>query len=366
MDTRVVTDLAEFAGLRDRWDSLVEAAPRPYAFLLHSWRTERAEFYDGRRSLAVIIVERDGDLVGALPLGVRRLLGARAAELLSGDFVSHTDVLAADRGAADAVLRALPLVPADFVVVTGILPDSHLAAAPRFRFAERERAPFVDMPDGWAGAYTERVSARRRRDHDRLGRRLAESGAVEFRVLTDGDAIVAAYHEALSLHDARFDGGVDRSDLREPADRTSHIARTRLLAADGVARFATLRIDGRLAAFVYYLVVGNVAWLYRCAFDPAMAATQPGIQLLLYCFEQASAEGVHRIEFLGGEYAYKLVFATGSEPLLQGIGYATSFAGQAAVVSMRTAVAARVALKRHEPTRRAYAEGRRAVRRLAA
>jgi hypothetical protein len=33
---------------------------------------------------------------------------------------------------------------------------------------------------------------------------------------------------------------------------------------------------------------------------------------------------------------------------------------------MRTAVAARVALKRHEPLRRAYVEGRRAIRRLAA
>lgn len=364
--TRIVTDPAEFAQLGDRWDDLVRSSPRPCAFLLHSWLSERIQFHDCRRSLAVITVERDGELVGALPLGVRRVLGARAAELLSGDSVSHGDVLAADRDAADAVVRALPEVPADFVMATGILPDSHLAAAPRFRFTERERAPFVDMPDGWAAAYAERTSSRRRREHARLGRRLAESGAVEFEVLTDGDEIVAALHEAFELHAARFETGVDRSDFREPADRASHIVRARLLAEDGAARFATLRVDGRLAAFGYYLVVGDVAWMYRCAFDPAMAATQPGIQLLLYCFQQASAEGVKRVEFLGGEHAYKLVFATGSEPLLQGIGYATSVAGQAAVASMRTAVAARVALKRHEPLRRAYAEGRRALRHLAA
>ena len=73
-----------------------------------------------------------------------------------------------------------------------------------------------------------------------------------------------------------------------------------------------------------------------------------------------------RVEFLGGEHADKLVFATGSEPLLQGIGYATSVTGQAVVASMRIAVAARVALQRHEPLRRAYAGGRRALRHLAA
>ena len=139
MQTRIVTDPAEFAAMRDRWDALVQAAPRPCAFLLHSWLAEQIQFYDGRRSLAVITVERDGELVGGLPLGVRRLLGARAAELLSGDFVSHADVVAADRDAADAVLHALPTVPADFVVARGIVPDSYLAAAPRFHFIERER-----------------------------------------------------------------------------------------------------------------------------------------------------------------------------------------------------------------------------------
>jgi CelD/BcsL family acetyltransferase involved in cellulose biosynthesis len=364
--TRIVTDPAEFAQLREPWDALVRSEPRPCAFLLHSWLTERIRFHDGHRSLAVITVERDGELVGALPFGVRRVLGARAAELLSGDSVSHADVLAVDRSAAGAVVRALPELPADFVMATGVLPDSHLARAPRFRFTERERAPFVDLPEGWAAAYAERVSARRRREHGRLGRRLAESGRVEFAVLRDGDAIVAALHEAFALHAARFESGIDRSDFRDASDRASHVVRARLLAADGVARFATLRVDGRLAAFGYYLVVGEVAWMYRCAFDPAMAAAQPGIQLLLHCFEEASAEGVRRVEFLGGEHAYKLVFATGSEPLLQGIGYATSVAGQAAVASMRTGVAARVAMKRHEPFRRAYTEGRKALRHLTA
>ena len=364
--TRIVTDPADFAQLHDRWDALVRSTPRPCAFLLHGWLSERIRFHEGRRSLAVITVERGGDLVGVLPLGVRRLLGARAAELLSGDSVSHGDVIAADRAAADAVVRALSEVPADFVVATGILPDSYLASAPRFRFTERERAPFVDMPEGWAASYAARVSSRRRREHARLGRRLAESGAVEFATLRDADAIVVALREAFELHAARFESGLDRSDFRGPADRASHIARARLLAADGCARFGALRVDGRLVAFGYYLVVGDVAWMYRCAFDPATAATQPGIQLLLYCFEQASAEGVRRVEFLGGEHAYKLVFATGSDPLLQGIGYATSVAGQAAVASMRTAVAARVALKRHPSLQRAYTEGRRALRHFAA
>jgi CelD/BcsL family acetyltransferase involved in cellulose biosynthesis len=130
------------------------------------------------------------------------------------------------------------------------------------------------------------------------------------------------------------------------------------LAADGVARMATLRVGGRLAAFGYFFVIGDVAWLYRCAFDPALAQGQPGIQPLLSTFQHASGERVRRVELMGGEHAYKRPFMTGSEPLLQGIGDATSTAGQAAVASLRAAVAARVALNRHEPFQRAYVGGR--------
>ena len=138
--------------------------------------------------------------------------------------------------------------------------------------------------------------------------------------------------------------------------------RARQLAADGVARVATLRVDGRLAAFGYYLVVGDMAWLYRCASTPPWprAARHPAAALLLRAgLGRGRAPG--RVP--GRRASYKSS-ATGSEPLLHGIGTPTTVAGQAAVASMRTA-ARPVALKRHEPFRRAYAEAQR-LRDLAA
>jgi hypothetical protein len=85
---------------------------------------------------------------------------------------------------------------------------------------------------------------------------------------------------------------------------------------------------------------------------------------LLHSLADASGEGVRRVELLGGEHAYKMPFASGSQPLLQGVGLATSPSGHAAVASLRAGVAARVALKRHEPLRRVDDEGRRMLRHL--
>jgi CelD/BcsL family acetyltransferase involved in cellulose biosynthesis len=365
VQTRILRDPAEFAALREPWDRLVLGAREPCVFLLHDWLMERLRYEADRRQPAILVAERDGELVGGLPLTVGRRFGARAAELLPGPAVSHCDVLAADATGARAVLDGLASVDADYVVATGVVPDSYLASAPGLRFVERERAPYLELPDGWEAAYATRFSGHRRREHRRARRRLAEEGELAFAILRDPDEIAVGLTEAFDLHAARFEDGLDRSEFREPDQRAFHLAGARALAADGVARLATLRVGGKLVAFGYFFIVDHVAWLYRCAFDAAHAHAQPGIQLLLYTFEQAAADGARRVELLGGEHAYKLPFATGSQPLLQGVGYASTPAGQAAVASVRAAVATRIALKRHEPLRRAYVEGRRMLRHLA-
>jgi CelD/BcsL family acetyltransferase involved in cellulose biosynthesis len=187
---------------------------------------------------------------------------------------------------------------------------------------------------------------------------------VEFATIRDAEGIERVLLEAFALHATRFEDALDRSEFRRPQHRDFHLAKARALAAGGVARVATLRVDGELAAFGYFFVVGDVAWMYRCAFDRAHGPGQPGIQLLLHSLADASGEGVRRVELLGGEHAYKMPFASGSQPLLQGVGLATSPSGHAAVASLRAGVAARVALKRHEPLRRVYDEGRRMLRHL--
>ena len=185
-------------------------------------------------------------------------------------------------------LGTLATLPADFVVVGGVVPDAHLATAPGLRFMERQRAPYVEMPEGWERAYQTRFSGHRRREHGRARRRLAEHGEVAFSTVRDPDGIEEALHEAFALHDSRFGDALDRSEFREPEHRGFHVAKGRALAAGDVARMATVRVDGELAAFGYFFVVRDVAWMYRCAFDAVYGHGQPGIQLLLHALAEAS------------------------------------------------------------------------------
>ncbi len=363
---RVLTDPAELAAIAGPWDALVRNAALPCPFALQPWLDERMRRLAGRVSPAILVAERGGEVVGGLPLGVERRVGVRVAGLLPGDTVSHVDILAADEEAGEAIVAALATVPADLIVATGIVPASRLAQAPGFRLVERERSPFLLMPDGWDAAYTGLVSSRRRREHARCARRLAAVGEVTFSDHRTPEAVVAGLEEAFALHDGRFAAAVDRSDFRSPVDRATHLSKARRLAEAGHVRLALLRVEGELAAFGYSLVVGDVGWLFRSAIAERFVIGQPGIQLLHHALREMAAEGVTRVEFLGGAYPYKLAHATGEVPLLQATGYAAGAPARVVLAAQRAAVGARVTLKRSETLRRAYVSSRRLLGRRAA
>jgi CelD/BcsL family acetyltransferase involved in cellulose biosynthesis len=128
----------------------------------------------------------------------------------------------------------------------------------------------------------------------------------------------------------------------------------RAVAGQDVARILTLKLDGRPVAFHYYFILDRIMYVHRLAFDPAFARFSPGLVNTLDALEAAGAEGVTRVEYLGGGERYKLELADSIEPLGEGIGLASN-AAAAALVSVRTRIIElRRQLKRNPRVRRGY------------
>src|SRR5690349_3134871 len=90
---------ADFEALAPEWDGLVRATPRPSPFQLHGWLSEWWRHYGDGAALAVHVVRRDGRLIGALPLVVRRRMGLREAVFAGGrQSVLGDALLAPDAG----------------------------------------------------------------------------------------------------------------------------------------------------------------------------------------------------------------------------------------------------------------------------
>ena len=100
-------------------------------------------------------------------------------------------------------------------------------------------------------------------------------------------------------------------------------------------------------------------YVHRLGFDPSFARYSPGLVNTLDTIETAAAEGLTRVEFLGGAERYKLELADRLDPLCQGIGLARGPLARAVVASRLAYIRLRLRLKRARPASTALRRRRR-------
>lgn len=329
-----VTEAAGFAELAPAWDDLVATLPRPTPFLLHAWLEEWWRHLAGNARMTVVVARRDGRLVAALPLMISRRRGVRVAEFIGGSDAALADLLlAVDEPdvTAQAIIEELRRQPFDVLDVFGLPAGSRLARAAGSELAVHERveAPVMLMPDGFDAAYRAKRGSKRRAEHRRRMRRLLESGDAEFTIARTIEELQPALEEGFRINGLRWEGRPDRSLFSSAAGHAFHRAALPRLAELGLARILLLRSQGRVVAFQYWLAYRGSMISTRRAFDPSFRSFSPGILTMLHALEDASEEGLTRVEFLGGPEPYKLEFCDDFEPLHQGIGFATGLRGRA-------------------------------------
>jgi CelD/BcsL family acetyltransferase involved in cellulose biosynthesis len=364
-----VTTIGDFEALAPEWDALVRAMPRPSPFLLHGWLAEWWRHYGDGAELAVDVARRDGRLVAALPLVVRRRAGLRVASFVGDRQAVLGDLLVApdaDDDVGEQLARRLVDDRCDVVDLHGLPAGSRIAAAlgSHLDVIERVEAPVLDLADGWDAVYRAKTSSKKRNLHRRRRRQLAGLGRLEVSVARRLEELEPALEEAFALHELRWEGRPDGSGFASATGKRFQRAILQRLAADDLARIVALRLDGRAIAFHYYFALEGRMYVHRLAFDPSLARHSPGIVNTLDTIEAAAAEGLRRVEFLGGDERYKVELADGFEPLCHGFGAASGARGRAYAAAHVGSIRLRLRLKRSPRLRRLYFDGLAPVRRL--
>jgi len=364
-----VTTEAAFGELAPEWDALVVAAPRPSPFMLHAWLAEWWRHYGTGAELAVTVARRDGRLAAALPLFVRRKQGVRVGTFLGGNHSELADLLLLDPRDGEAARGVVERARAgsfDYVDLFGLPGGSRLAGLGEadLTLIERADAPVLDLSPGWDAVLAAKLSSKRRYGYRRKRRQLGEVGRLEVELARTWAEVEPALEEGFRLHALRWSGRPDGTDLQTERGRAFLRAAYRRLADDGIARVITLKLDGRAIAFHTYLAFEGTLYSDRLAFDPAFARYSPGFLNTLDMLEAAAAEGLRRVEFLGGREEYKLVFADGFEPLHEAFGFTRTLVGRSAAALALAQVRLRRRL-RDSPVRRIYFEELAPLRRAA-
>ena len=371
LEVGTISSLDEFELRKKEWDELVRAMPRPSPFLLHGWLEHWWRSYGDNAALALHVAHRDGRLVAALPLYVRSYLGLSVANFVGGGQSALADLLLAPGEApevATKLARRLESGGADYVDLYGLPSGSRLVGAlpASLQVIERVESPVLDLTEGWDAVYRAKTSSKRRNLHRRRRRQLSELGRLETLVARTPDELLPALEEAFRLHDLRWEGRPDGSGFATPAGRTFHRAAMLALAELDVPRIVLLTLDGRAIAFHYFFALEGRMYVHRLGFDPAFARHSPGLVNTLDTIEAAAAEGLGRIEFLGGAERYKLELADEFDPLCHAIGLAQGLRARAVVAARLATIRLRLRLKREPALRRLYIEGLAPIRRFGA
>ncbi len=304
----------------------------------------------------------DGErLVGGLPLEIeQRRGGLRVAHFMGRHHAPLADVLVGPGYDEHEIGRHLVARAGsggtDFGDFFGITHDSVLAkvAGGDATLVERIEAPIIDLSRGWATIYRERTSSKRRNLHKRRRRQLAELGELSIEIAREEEELAAALETAFHLHDLRWAGRHDGSEMTTPVGKAFHREVVRALGVRDLARILTIRIDGAPVAFHYWLQYEGCMYVHRLAFDPALSKYSPGLIATLDAIESAEQEGARRVEFLGGGERYKLELADATAPLYQCLGFARTLRGRAGLATARTSIALRVRLRRSQRARALY------------
>jgi CelD/BcsL family acetyltransferase involved in cellulose biosynthesis len=351
----------EFESLAPEWDSLVRAMARPSPFLLHGWLAEWWRCY-GRsgESLAVVSARRQGRLVGAAPLFIRREHGVRVVRFLGAHESALADLLVAEdepSSTAQLLQDGIRSQAFDYADLFGLPGMSLLGESDGLRVVERVEAPVLLMPNGWEDAYRAKTGSKKRNLHRRRLRQLGELGDVEFSVGRTREELEAMLEEAFRLHTLRWQGRPDGSTFGTEKGRDFHRAALRRIADDDVLRIVLMRVGGRPVAFHYFFELDGTMVVHRLAFDPALARYSPGLVSTLETLRIASEDGITRVEFLGGHERYKLELADREEPLHEAIGLAGNPWGSLAARRRLASLSLRRRLKQSERLHRIYLGG---------
>ena len=368
-----VSSDAELAALEGSWDDLVRAMPRPSPVLLHGWLRAWWRNFGDEGRLQVHVAYRDGKLVGALPLCVLRRRGLDVLTFLGAEQTSLADLLLAEgEGSSVAVALARRAIASehDYANFYGLPTPSRLNDAlgdSQLQLIVRAEAPVLDLNgQDWETVYKARLSSKQRALHRRRLRQLAALGRLETTVARTPDELEPALEDAFALHALRWSGRPDGSEFGTETGRRFYREATAAIAEADVARIVTLKLDGKPIAFVYNFALEGRMYCHRLAFDPALYRYSPGLVNRFDSLESAFAEGVTKIEFLGGMERYKMELTDQLEPLHEGLGLARSVPGKAALAARLTGIRLRRFLKRSPKLRRFYYEGlapaRRALR----
>jgi CelD/BcsL family acetyltransferase involved in cellulose biosynthesis len=290
-------ELSQLESIVDDWRELAARVLVPNVFYEPAFALAAAPVF-GREVGAVLVWSGTAPrkLLGFFPARVEtRRYGLKLPMLVgwTHPFAPFSAPLV-EREAAEPVIAAWLAHVAGDPALPGLLllpdlPEEGPFAAALTAILRRAQMPTADFnrharallaPRGDRSAYVEHaLGPRQFRELRRTARRLNELGALLFTTATEPDAVAAATEDFLALEASGWKRKSGAAAACSDEIRRFVKAAIRGLAAERKVAINRVFLDGRPVAAAITLRSGDTAWLWKAAYDEALARYSPGVML---------------------------------------------------------------------------------------
>jgi len=310
----VITTARAPEALAQRWHELAAEAENPFA--LPEWHAAWVAAHPADTPFVLVCREREGDVVGVVPLVMRgRRLLAAGEELADwcGPACAPGDEVRVAAAVVGALARTaqrwdvwqLDRCRAQDAWIDGLLRASRGSAVKLLPYRGEDLLVAVDLErDG-----PDLTTKKKRRELERLDRRLREAHDVQLRRSTTPQQIERDLDALLHLRTARWDVSFDASEESFLRALVASLARLELL------RLWAIDVDGEPAGVLLGWRLGSRAFAYSHAFDRAHERFGIGMALLAHAVRAAADEGCARYDMLRGDEHFKGSFHISTAPV---------------------------------------------------
>jgi CelD/BcsL family acetyltransferase involved in cellulose biosynthesis len=307
-----VEELRSFAAAwDDLWWRSDMAMPLARAELLAQW----VEQFKPQAGFHALVVADGGKWIAALPLVSGRVAWMiPAGEMPCNDWAPCGDLLcdpSADVAAAlDMLLAAVSDLPWPVLWLNEAMPETprwqaFFQACERAKIAscyhERYRVGRVEIDKTW-DEFQKQLPKEHRRKMKRVASQLESQGTLQLEMLSKPDVhgVKPWLNEAFDIENLSWKGRAGTSVLHSPDMFRFFVRQAEQLARWGQWEAASLRLDGKMLAFVHGFRAKGVSFAHKISFDPRYSAFSPGQLLFFRILERYHADGETRaLDFMG-------------------------------------------------------------------
>lgn len=300
--------VSDASSLTAEWDDLADRM-RAGPFLRPGWITAWWQAF-GKGRLSALVARR-GALVGIVPVhrgwdGLRTPANAHSPEfgiLATDELAARTLGVALFRGRPRRVaLGAIDMGGA----TAGLVRNAAVANGYRIVAATRERSPHLRIDGDWP-AYVKSLRTKMVAELRRRRRALEKEGSVTIDVDAGRDGRLATLlDEGFRVETSGWKAERGTAIVSRDDTHRFYRAMSAWAAERGILRLTFLRVDGRPIAFQLALQDAGTLYLVKCGYDSAFHRFAPVRLLVHELIGRAFADGLARIEFLGGDEPWKL------------------------------------------------------------